>query len=458
MNDDKDLPKDKPAGQVIPFRSNNIKGKMKKLDFALALSNVISCADKPLSHRWKEFGHKFHVAEDTAGHQIYLKEESDGQLRFVSGEMILNNLISYFKRHCTHTHATDVKPADFKYAMQLWASDVRPIDLDTVAPVLQKSTPGICFHRLPFDLSMGEFPTWQEMFNRTSNGTALKLWIGSLFFQQSDMQTYVWIYGEGEDGKGSLARALMRALGDYHSASEQVPTRENRFWTSGLLGKRLVVFPDCNNYGFPQTGLFKSLTGGDRQRIERKNEQPFTTTLKAKYLFLSNEKPSLSGQQSDRRRAIYCELKRPTVNFGRGYEGFLWDEMPYFLFHCVKLYLAACPNHEKIPVDESVIDTLVSDNEEFYEYLYERRFESTPIENRQEWLKAEKNNRPHVTANRFVDIMRQEKLSEFDKRRFKAWLIRCHKVEFDEVVKLNNKSTRAIFWLKEKDVPETFLI
>ena len=56
-------------------------------------------------------------------------------------------------------------------------------------------------------------------------------------------------------------------------AAESIPDKKNRFWTWGLVSKRLVVFSEGekSEASFPSSGYFKSLTGGDSVRIEEKN-------------------------------------------------------------------------------------------------------------------------------------------------------------------------------------------
>ena len=153
----------------------------------------------------------------------------------------------------------------------------------------------------------------------------------------SYMQQYVWLHGKGNEGKGSLNRFLQRVFGPAY-CSKQPNESGDKFWTHELLGKRLVVFPDCNDQKFVTSGLFKSMTGGDPVAVEAKGEMSYTTRLNAKYLVLSNEKPQISSEKADKRRIIYCEIAPREDLIDLNFEARLWDEGGAFLGKCWSLY------------------------------------------------------------------------------------------------------------------------
>ncbi len=202
------------------------------------------------------------------------------------------------------------------------------------------SDAALTFHRLPWDLNeSGPTPVWDELLGRMGNAQAFRLWIGSLFEDKSDRQTYIWLYGTGQNSKGAIMRFLRGVFGPAY-ASEVVPGRSDRFWTHGLLGKRVVAFPDTNDVGFPASGLFKSLTGDDAIRMEIKGGATFSSELVAKFLYASNDRPELSSECADMRRAILCSLEpivgEPDPNYGEK----LWLEGGAFLGGCHRDFLA----------------------------------------------------------------------------------------------------------------------
>lgn len=231
--------------------------------------------------------------------------------------------------------------------------------------------------RLPFSCETGPTPLFDEMMSRFTNSDALMAFIGSLFFPDSNMQQYVWMYGQGNDGKGTLSRFLARALGHLYT-SQQTPSVTDRFWTYGIKDARLVVFPDTNNTSFVTSGLFKALTGGDWVRVEIKGGKVFCIQPMAKFMFLSNEQPDLSSEKADQRRIIYCHCQSFEAEHDSTYEARLWLEGGYFLSKCVEAYKAACPNHEQIIADREQIVEITATNEEPFSAFLSNEFNVSP--------------------------------------------------------------------------------
>lgn len=240
-----------------------------------------------------------------------------------------------------------------------------------------KGEPGIVIRRIPYERQEGPTPTWDELMSRISNAEALQCFIGSVLVSESYVQQYVWLYGQGGEGKGELAKFLSYVLGHTHT-SQQVPGLNDRFWTWGIRHSRLVVFADCNNRSFVTSGLFKSLTGDDSVRVEVKGGRVLHQRIGAKYLFLSNEKPDLSSEVADRRRIIYCEASAHNSKHNRNYDKLLMKEGGHFLTKCLNLYLSRCPDHGPIEADHTAILEIINENEDDYETFLHSNFYTGP--------------------------------------------------------------------------------
>lgn len=366
---------------------------------------------------------ELHVVEHVRGEPI-IYEESHGQtLNRRSLDFVAEQILKFAR--------TMVTPGRFVFdsrdafnAAKFWFMYAPRLE-SAILPVVQKTEIGYNFHRLPWDFAAGYSPHWDEMFERLQNAEAIMAWIGSLFVAHSERQQYVWIYGEGGNGKGAINRFLKRVFNGAYK-SESVPERGDKFWTSNLLNSRVVVFPDCNNYNFPTTGLFKQITGDDPIKVEFKGENAFSADLVCKLLFLSNRRPNISGQTSDTRRAIFGEIGAivgdpiPT----KMYDALLWDEAPQFLYKCVKTYNKLCPDDGYIPTDKAITEDLVSDNEEYYESLFGKKFEVEPLSERNKL----QNSRAYVAPQRMQDLLSDLKMSEFDKRSFLEFIKRRYGV------------------------------
>jgi hypothetical protein len=219
--------------------------------------------------------------------------------------------------------------------------------------------PGICWNRVPFQLKRGATPHFDELFSRMSNALAVKAWIGSLFINESYDQQYVWIRGEGNDGKSSLMEFLASVFGDEGSLSQSEAPGQDKHWAEGWIGKRFVFFPDFEDVYALKKGPLKMITGGDRITI-RPMFKPGTHSIKlsAKIMFSSNPEPRFEFNKSDKRRLIYAEMLASSSRMSSTYGQRLWAEGGAFLASCIDVYNEVCPTHDIIPIEEGSFDVL----------------------------------------------------------------------------------------------------
>jgi energy-coupling factor transporter ATP-binding protein EcfA2 len=226
---------------------------------------------------------------------------------------------------------------------------------EQVKPFCFLSDDAYTFCRIPFDPTPGTpMPgKWDRFLSNYTNREAVCMWIGSLFFADSDRSQYLWLYGKGGNGKSTLARVIARILGKF-VRFEQTPSKEDKYWTNGLIGKRLIVVDDCNNYGFVKTGLFKSLTGSSKVRVEAKYGNPYDADLDCKFLFTSNELPLVSDDLADQRRIILSTaVNKDRFDYDADFEKNLEADLPAFISACMDMYLASCADGRPIPTDDS---------------------------------------------------------------------------------------------------------
>lgn len=298
-----------------------------------------------------------------------------------------------------------------------------------------KSEDCLTFCRIPFDVSHETMPCpkWDRLLDNFSNIQALKIWIGSLFVWDSDRSQYVWIYGKGGNGKSTLARVISSILGHF-VRFEQVPSRDDKYWTFGLLGKRLIVLDDCNNYGFIKTGLFKSLTGSSKVRVEQKFGHPYDTDIDCKFLFTSNEKPMVSNEIADQRRLIFCAAKNnETFDFDANFINDLKQELPNFISNCVLLYNEHCLDGRPIPVDQAEALELGEIYNEEIEAWIDTNFEYDPTS----WIEVSK-------------FRSELKFTKLNDRRVYAFLEQKNVTR--KLKKVNGVVFKAIFGLRQKVV------
>lgn len=327
---------------------------------------------------WGEFGRKLQTVQTYDRSLIIVEIDSNDVCHVVSRKTLEGYVIKYlyFKWNLVPGR-TILNGSDAKEILNVFEQSGEPAHMDDIKPVGHHGKSDLCWARLEWPLSEGDTPTYDELFGRMSDGKVVKAWIGSLFHADSDRAQYMWIASEGGDGKSSLANVLGRILG-IGATSEVVPDKNDKFWTSGLVGKRLVCFPDADNERFVGTGLFKGLTGDKDQKIEFKGQTPVKMKLNPKFLFLSNKLPNLTRLSADIRRAILIELG-PAVNYmsSKEYDRLLWEEAPHFIHECLREYKLAAPNDEKLEVSGNVrelIQDTIEEGEEAFEIIYKKHF------------------------------------------------------------------------------------
>lgn len=243
-------------------------------------------------------------------------------------------------------------------------------------------------HRVPFtpDLESGydhvdiRSQEWRDAFpyleflSRCSAPEQVAAFIGSIFYPESYMQQYLVIWGGGNDGKGSVVRALQKVLaGAFHADSFEFM---GRFWTSAFIGKRLIVFPDNNDQKAMQSGIWKQLTGGDSVRVELKGEATFTAGLNAKYMITSNFAPVLKMDRADQRRAIVAHIDQISGPIDPAVEARMaeWDQLKFMVEYSCWVYRKLCVNggHKPIPVESDQTDLIQNADEELEQRMLDK--------------------------------------------------------------------------------------
>ena len=267
-------------------------------------------------------------------------------------------------------------PANARDAATYWIRLQQPIDEPKI--VRFKSEAGLCFHRLPFDpvmdASKQDHPLWKEFLGRCSDPIALEAFIGSIFVPESDRHQYLWLYGHGNNGKSTLIKFLHKCLGIAAFSTEPPKKKDDNFWTYRLIGKRLVTLPDCSDYAFPSSQKFKMISGGDKIAVEPKGKQAFNVDLNCKFVFASNEKPSISSQKADLRRVIFCKIDQIKGRIKTDYFDKLWAEAPSIVGACLLRYYQWCPDNGPIQTNSEEILNIIEEENSSFDYLFNKFF------------------------------------------------------------------------------------
>lgn len=332
---------------------------------------------------WPPFPARFHKIVDPIGKEAFLEENDRKIVKFVTKfyppQVILNYAVNMLPNRVGFgLLAKQAQEIFYWWHSQRGALTEKPL------VIAQKNDDRIAFARLPFDLrDVGDDPKCPELLAdflaRCSNAEAVAAFIGSLFFAESYRQQYLYLHGDGQDGKGSIIRLLRDILGEgYQSIAPKTPS--DRFWFMKTYGKRLCVvtdFVENSKAPFLTSPEMKALTGGDPIFYEGKGEGGFTDMSISKLIIASNYPPLISGQKADVRRLIYAHVLPPgSVMDVAVYEAKLKSEAQRIVEFCIATYRRVCPRHEAIPCD--VPDDVVGDADTDYITLFEQYFDVCP--------------------------------------------------------------------------------
>jgi putative DNA primase/helicase len=133
--------------------------------------------------------------------------------------------------------------------------------------------------------------------DQQSIGT-LQEYMGYLLTPDTRLQKMLLVIGPARSGKGTIARIIREVVGRENVAGPTLASLSTNFGLWPLLGKTVAVISDARLSGrSDQAAIVErllSISGEDSLTIDRKNLEPLTTKLTARFVVISNELPQLS--------------------------------------------------------------------------------------------------------------------------------------------------------------------
>lgn len=277
----------------------------------------------------------------------------------------------------------------------------------------------LCFKRFDWEPTQGPFPAWEEFLGRLSDRDAFMAYVWSCFDPKSKSRQYVWLRGEGQDGKSVVLGVMQDIFGNAATGiSNTHMNRAHQFVFSAFYGKRVALYADCKNARFGMTEVVRNVTSGDPVLIEFKNKTPFSTPLYVKLFVASNPKPEFTSQNSDRSRVLYIEVAESQRKDDPTWRDRLKQELPGFLWACRQTYDRLCPHHGDIQVSDAskaLVSGAAESFEDNWENIFEANFGLDP--------------KARVSALLFATRLRSERLNTHEVADFKTWLERRHGIK-----------------------------
>jgi putative DNA primase/helicase len=154
-----------------------------------------------------------------------------------------------------------------------------------------------------------------------------------------DLQKAIYLVGNGGNGKGSFLRLLEMLVGDMNTHSTTLHDLcDNQFEIANIYKKRLIICPD-EDKRFGGLSRFKSITGGDSIRGEKKGKDAFKFRYEGMVAIASND-PIFLGDSSYglSRRLITIPFKyQVPVNERRDLEAEFTEDLPAFTSYLLSL-------------------------------------------------------------------------------------------------------------------------
>ena len=192
--------------------------------------------------------------------------------------------------------------------------------------------------------------------------------IYATFFAKSQLNQYIWMHGEGGDGKSSVLNAIAIYAGDHLACSLSASDMKSEFGLENTVGKRLVIMSDVKTGLSVKTSLIHNLTGHDLISINRKNKPVISARLNPIVWIAANDAPDVNfDNRNEARRCLYIKMVEPPLevkkkfyfvkedgtietdedgqpqNNGYDLTGRLVKEMPHILFKCREAFNRVCP-------------------------------------------------------------------------------------------------------------------
>lgn len=227
------------------------------------------------------------------------------------------------------------------------------------------------------------------------------------FYASSQLSQYIWLHGEGGDGKSSFLAAIAEFAGKRLACSLNATAIKSDFGLEECVNKRVVIISDVKTGLTVKSGIIHNLTGHDPIWVNRKNKPGMTVTFNPVLWIASNDAPDVDfSNPNESRRCIYIRVKKPDkdvqkkmyfldengeIKLGKNgrpqFNGYdlkskLVAEMPHILYKCKEAFDRVCPApHNAILQSDEALDLAMTNcidlGADETEYYLQKTFDFT---------------------------------------------------------------------------------
>lgn len=161
-----------------------------------------------------------------------------------------------------------------------------------------------------------ECPTWEEFLEDSVESEAerkkLQEYAGyTLWHHQQQFGKALFFVGPTDSGKGTTLKAIKKVIGSDNTSSESLHDLiQTRWGTAQLFGNIANIRNEVTPSGLKNIQVFKELTGGeDEISAEFKGQQKFKFVVTQKFLFSTNEIPTVEhADEAFYNRLLFVEF------------------------------------------------------------------------------------------------------------------------------------------------------
>lgn len=152
--------------------------------------------------------------------------------------------------------------------------------------------------------------------------------LGYCLYTELKFQKCFMLTGSGSNGKSTILNLIKELIGFENYSTLSVQELEERFKPVQLVGKLANLGDDIPDKYLNDTSVFKSVITGGAITVERKGEQPFNFSNRAKFIFATNNPPKSSDKTDGfLRRIIFIPFNAKFNKDDVDYDPFIEDKL-----------------------------------------------------------------------------------------------------------------------------------
>jgi len=157
---------------------------------------------------------------------------------------------------------------------------------------------------LPYQYqSDAKCPQWIAFLNKsleedTERISLLQEWAGYLLTTSTDQQKFLFLEGEGSNGKSVFMAGITAMLGQDNCSHVGLEVFGQPFALYETVGKLANISSECNDMDSIAEGYLKAMTDGSRMSFNRKGLRPIETASTARLMFSANVRPRFNDKSN----------------------------------------------------------------------------------------------------------------------------------------------------------------